>query len=256
MTIDRAASDGYKVAADAYERGRPGYPDAAIERLVAELNITPSATVVDIGAGTGRMAAALKRHTRNIVAVEPVESMRRKYQSLHAGMPILAGTAEALPIRDHTMDAAVCAQAFHWFDSQPALREIGRVLKPGGRLGLVWNVRDESYDWVAQLTRIMDPYAGDTPRFRSGKWREAFEAPSDFTPLQNSAMPQVHLGSPSMVIDRIASISFIAALPHLEKQRVLIAVNELIRTHPELAGKDQIEFPYETVLYWCTKKEG
>lgn len=256
MTIDRAAADGYQVAADAYDRGRPGYPQAAIDRLVSELRIDSGSQVVDLGAGTGQMTAALSHYAAGILAVEPVESMRRKLRALHPNIPVVAGTAESIPLADQSADVIVCAQAFHWFDGFKALAEIGRVLTPAGRLGLIWNVRDESCEWVARLTKIIDPYAGDTPRFRRGRWREVFEATDRFTPLKHASVVHHHTGPPSLVVDRIMSISFIAALPQQERRGVEKALNDLLQNHSELRGRDRIDFPYETVIYWCSRVEG
>ena len=86
------------------------------------------------------------------------------------------------------MDAVVCAQSFHWFATREALHEIRRVLKPGGAFGLVWNLRDDSVPWVAALTRIMQPFEGDAPRFHSQKWRDVFPA-EGFGPFARSALP-------------------------------------------------------------------
>lgn len=254
MAIDRAASEGYRVAADAYDRGRPGYPPEAVERLVAELQINDTSRVVDIGAGTGRLTALMEAHTSHLLAVEPVASMRQKFRALYPGLPIISGVAEQLPLLDESADVILCAQAFHWFDASRALAECARVLKPGGGLGLVWNVRDESCDWVEQLTEIIDPYAGKTPRFRSGRWREAFAQTDLFTPLQQASTPHLHRGAPDIVIDRITSISFIAALPEPQRQSVVAAVTHLIKKHPELTGKAEVAFPYEAIIYWCHKR--
>lgn len=127
--IHHAAASGFQAGAEAYDRGRPGYPEEAVAYLVDALRIGSSSTVLDLGAA--------------------------------------AENGEA--------DAVVVAAAFHWFDGDVALAEIHRVLCPTGRLGVVWNVRDESVDWMARLTDIIDVYAGDTPRFRTGAWRGAFE---------------------------------------------------------------------------------
>src|SRR4029077_945210 len=90
------------------------------------------------------------------------------------GVHAMAGTAQAMNLPDSATDAVVCAQAFHWFATESDLAEIHRVLKPGGKLGLVWNVRDESVDWVATITRIITPYEGHAPRYYKGEWRRAF----------------------------------------------------------------------------------
>ena len=85
--------------------------------------------------------------------------------------------AESILLPDASVDAVTVGQAFHWFRGHEALSEIHRVLRPGGRLGLIWNFRDETVPWVAELTRIMEPHRGSAPRAAAGTWREAFGAP-------------------------------------------------------------------------------
>jgi SAM-dependent methyltransferase len=158
-----------------------------------------------------------------------------------------------MPLADQSVDVVVCAQAFHWFASRAALREIGRVLRPGGKLGLVWNVRDESVGWVAAITRMVAPYQGDTPRFHTGEWRRLF--PNElFSELQESVVSYRHIGSAQQVIlDRMLSVSFIAALPAAERARVAGQIEALIATEPQLKDRAEIAFPYLTRAYCSTR---
>jgi SAM-dependent methyltransferase len=158
-----------------------------------------------------------------------------------------------MPLDDQSVDVVVCAQAFHWFASIAAMREIGRVLRPGGTLGLIWNVRDESVDWVAAITRIMAPYQGDAPRFHSGDWRRLF--PNElFTDLQEVTMRHLHRGSAEQVIlERVLSVSFIAALPAPERAQVATQLEALIASHPQLKDQPSIAFPYLTRAY-CSRR--
>lgn len=169
------------------------------------------------------------------------------------GATALAATAQSMPLVDASVDAVVCAQAFHWFASQDALREIGRVLKPGGKLGLVWNLRDESVDWVAAITRIITPYEGETPRFHTGDWRRLFPNPQ-FSDLAETALSYRQRGSAEEVIlDCIVSVNFIAALPAANRAQVKSALLALIASHPELNGRPTIDFPYVTRAYCSTR---
>ena len=112
----------------------------------------------------------------HVVAVEPVAEMRAQAIAANPGLETVAGTADAIPLADLSIDAVVCAQSFHWFATPQALVEIDRVLRPGGSLGLIWNVRDESVPWIAALTALMAPYEKDTPRYTSGEWKDLFPA--------------------------------------------------------------------------------
>lgn len=161
----------------------------------------------------------------------------------------LAGSAQSIPLANGFADALVCAQAFHWFATVEALEEMRRVLTAEGRLGLVWNVRDESLDWVAEITRIITPYEGDAPRFYKGDWRRPFER-APFGPLRLSTFAYEHVGPPEQVIvSRFLSVSFIAALPETEKNAVAAQLRELVASHPALKGREQVALPYRTEAY-------
>jgi SAM-dependent methyltransferase len=149
----------------------------------------------------------------------------------------------------------VVAQAFHWFDGARALAEIHRVLKPKGKLALIWNVRDERVDWIAQLTAIVDAHEADVPRYRSGRWREAFDQTDLFGPLERHQFDHVHQGTPQMVLDRVSSISFIAALPQSDKSLVLAQVRDLLATHPQTKDQQEIAFPYRTDVFCCSRSD-
>jgi len=164
-----------------------------------------------------------------------------------------SGTAEAIPVNDAAVDAVVCAQAFHWFASKAALAEIHRVLKPGGRLGLIWNVRNESVDWCAAMTAIMAPYEGNAPRYRSGEWRKVFPA-EGFGPLQEERFRNGHTGHPEQVIvERVLSTSFIAALPRPQQLIVAARLRDLIAMTPSLNRREEVTVPYQTVAFSCER---
>ena len=163
------------------------------------------------------------------------------------------GTAEATGLADRSVSLVTCAQAFHWFSDQAALAEIHRVLRPGGRLALVWNVRDESVDWVRALTGIMAPYEGGTPRYHSGNWRLPFDGRL-FTGLEETCFQHQHVGDPqAVIVDRTLSVSFIANLPEAERAGVKARLLDLIASHPELRDRESIAFPYLTHAFRCTK---
>jgi ubiquinone/menaquinone biosynthesis C-methylase UbiE len=252
--VHTAARQGFQAGADAYERGRPGYPAAAVEFLRQTFNISSTTTVVDLAAGTGKFTRQLADLGCQIIAIEPVEGMRQKFQALLPNIPILEGTAESIPLDVASVDIVTVAQAFHWFQGETALAEIHRVLKPGGYLGILWNVRDESADWVAQISKIITPYEGDAPRYRTGDWQTAFEQTDLFTPLETQTFFYVHQYDLDTAIDRVASISFIAALDAQTQQTVLQQVRELLEQHPQTCDRPIIEHPYRTEVFWCTKK--
>ncbi len=210
--------------------------------------------MVDLGAGTGKFTKLLSTITEaKIIAIEPVEGMRTKFASVLPNIEIQSGSAEQIPFLDNSIDAIVAAQAFHWFNGTRALPEIHRVLKPGGYLGLIWNVRDEARSWVAKLTKIIDPYEGGAPRYKSGKWNENFKTSQLFTVLNQAQYDHTQLGTPETVLDRVASISFISALPSQSRECVLDEVRSLLQSDPETKDQKNIEFPYQTDVFWCRK---
>jgi SAM-dependent methyltransferase len=138
VTIDPAAQSFASVAG-VYERARPEYPEAAVDWLASRLDLGPGRTVVDLAAGTGKLTRMLVPTRARVIAVEPVPEMLAELRRAAPEAQALQGTAEAIPLPDAGADAVTVAQAFHWFDPPRALREIARVLRPGGRLGLIWN---------------------------------------------------------------------------------------------------------------------
>src|ERR1700685_386337 len=244
IPIHEQASIGFERAAAAYERGRPDYPPSAVKRLVEALQIGPASRVVELGAGTGKFTRSLTTTGAQIVAVEPVEAMRHKLGERLPNITIIDGTAEAVPLPDASVDAVVAAQAFHWFRGPETLTEIHRVLKPGRGLGLIWNARDESASWLRGLTQIIEPFEGATPRYKSFRWKEAFESTSLFGPLEKAEFANVQRLPAEAMEDRVASISFIAALPDPTREAVLAQVRKLTATDPALRGRSHIAFPY------------
>lgn len=252
-SIHKFAAQGFEVSTEAYENGRPDYPVDAVECLIKTLNLDSGKFVAELGAGTGKFTKLLLKSAAKIFAVEPVEGMRKKFSSLLPNVEVLVGTAEDIPLKGSSLDAVVVAQAFHWFKGEAALKEIHRVLKPKGKIGLIWNVRDESVDWVAELTKIIDPYEKGAPRYKSGDWKQAFDKTTMLSPLEHFKFDYIQKGDSQTVIDRVASTSFIASLEADEKKSVLDRVSQLIQTHPLTKKSKVIEIPYRTDVFVCEK---
>jgi SAM-dependent methyltransferase len=253
--IHRAAGRGFEAAVEHYERGRPSYPDDAVTYLVKELGIREGTDIVELGAGTGKFTELIVHTGARITALEPVASMRAALERNCPTIRALDGTAESIPAEDESFDAAVAASAFHWFDGDRALPEIRRVLRPGCALGLIWNARDESSDWSERLTEIFDELAGpDQPRYRSGRWRRAFERTDLFGPLHHRVAYHVHHVTPSTFLDRVLSVSYVAAASESDRQRVRTQVAELLSNDPELRDRDEIVMAYRTDVFWTRRR--
>lgn len=247
--IHRTAAAGYGRAGDDYERARPDYPVDVLDALTAELGLGPSSVAVELGAGTGKFTRLLAPRLAMAVATEPVAAMRA-----HLGLvtsPVVAATAEAVPLRAGSVDAVVAATAFHWFGAEATLGEARRVLRPDGGLGLVWNNPDRDTDWVAQVWAVVDGARGSVPGNRDLRWRNAFAGKSGFSPLSHARFSHAVSLSHSELAARVASISFVAALADTERAALLDRVGVIVASHPELAGRDRITLPYRCDLYWC-----
>jgi SAM-dependent methyltransferase len=253
--IHRAAANGYEASVERYERGRPGYPTDALACLAERIGIRGGRDIVELGAGTGKLTALIVPSGASITAIEPVAAMRA---ALHRNCPtvtVLEGTAESVPLPDGSAHAVVAAQAFHWFDGERALREIHRILRPTGRLGLIWNVRDEASHWSKRLTAIFDRLSEPRdPRYRSGAWREAFETTGLFVPLRHRASRHVHTVTREGFIDRVMSVSYVASAAGDVRRDVLTEVSDLLDTDPELRGRSEIPLPYRTDVFWCERR--
>ena len=135
-------------AAEAYAAGRPSYPAEAVEWVLP----TNAERVLDLAAGTGKLTERLLERGLDVVAVEPSDEMREHIPSAATS---LAGTAEAIPLDDASVDCVVVGQAFHWFDGPAAMAEIARVLRPGGTVGLFWLLADDADPLTAKVCEVV-----------------------------------------------------------------------------------------------------
>jgi SAM-dependent methyltransferase len=250
LSVHEVASSGFGAEADAYERARPSYPPDAVAWIVDALGVGPGRDVADIAAGTGKFTRLIEPTGAWIVAVEPVEAMRARLPR----MPTAAATAERLPFRDESLDAITVAQAFHWFDATAVLEEFHRVLRPGGRLALVWNARDRSVPWVDEVWSIMDRVEKRAPWRAHEEWREsAFVETSWFGPLHEATFHHEQVLSPADVVERVRSVSHVAVLPAEPREAVLDEVRTLLRDDPATAGRDEVALPYRVDAYWTER---
>jgi SAM-dependent methyltransferase len=251
-----AAAIGFGQAAEAYVRGRPDYPPEAVAELVEVLGLRPGRRTLDLAAGTGKLTRLLVPSGADLVAVEPVAAMREALRREVPDVTVLAGRAEAIPLGEGSVDAVTVAQAFHWFDGPAALAELNRVLRPGERLALVWNVRDEerSAFW-AGITELLAPHRGDTPSHRSTLWRRAFEDTEGFSPLATRSFRYEHRTTREAAVDRVLSTSFVAALPPEGRSMIRDGVLRLLDADPAIgAGADDFVLPYRTDVQWCERR--
>jgi SAM-dependent methyltransferase len=240
-----------------YERGRPGWPHEVVDTP----GVPSTATVLDLGAGTGKLTRLLVSAFREVVAVEPSEAMRRLLVPLCPKAEVLPGTAQEIPLADDSVDAVFAAEAFHWFYDERSLAEIARVLRPHGALVLMWNLpagpTEPSIAAVEQLLAergpdpdevSYDPLDLDGPQYTSGEWCLVF-ADSPFEPLQEARLPNLQTLDRDGLVAFFASMGWLADLPDAERLPVLDEVRLLLA-----AG--EYRRPWETHVYWTRLAAG
>ncbi|WP_396910735.1 class I SAM-dependent methyltransferase, partial [Mycolicibacterium sp.] len=198
---------------------------------------------LDLGAGTGKLTTRLVERGLDVIAVDPIPEMLELLSNSLPDTPALLGTAEEIPLADNSVDAVLVAQAWHWFDPERAVKEVSRVLRPGGRLGLVWNTRDERSGWVKDLGRIIGPEHDPNSEVALGE---------PFGEIERHTVEWTSYLTPQALIDLVASRSYCITSPEKVRTRTLEQVRELLATHPALANSSGLALPYVTVCIGAT----
>lgn len=217
--------------AEEYERGRPDYDPAVVGAVAAELGVAPGGAILDLAAGTGKLTRALVRGGFDVVAVEPQAPLRALLAEQVGGERVRDGVAEKIPLPDDSVQAVTVADGFHWFDRPRALREIRRVLRPAGGLALL-NTRPDwrGASWCEELVRIMVENRVAHPHFDGPPWHEFVrnaEGWGEPWEVRVTTHPRADTGR---LLDHMASMSWIAALPEERRVVVLGQMHELLET--------------------------
>ncbi|MET0837182.1 MAG: class I SAM-dependent methyltransferase [Marmoricola sp.] len=226
----------YGPAADAYDRARPSYPDDAVSWMAG----SGRSTVLELGAGTGKLTEVLHRAGHEVLATDPLADML----SVLAGrVPVhhVVASAEHIPVRSRSIDVVVCGQSFHRFDHDLAMAEIARVLRPGGILALAWNTYDEGIPWVKRLKKLISPTADsatmamplmETPYF-------------GFVEEKQFRVWQPHTAA--TLADLARSVSHVAKMNDSARADVLAKIDALYAEYGR--GHDGMQVPYITRCY-------
>jgi SAM-dependent methyltransferase len=225
--VHPVAAAGFGAAADLYERARPSYPPEALDWTVERTGVGAGRTVVDLGAGTGKLTRLLVATGARVVAVEPVAEMRAKLEHVVPGVEVLDGTAESMPLHDGAADAITVAQAFHWFDRERAYPELHRVLAPGGFLVLLWNTRDLADPLQAAVEELLAPLRGTMQWQQSVEWQPEVERSPFFGPIERRTFALEQQSTVDGLVERVGSTSFVATLPVAEREALLERVRTL-----------------------------
>jgi SAM-dependent methyltransferase len=242
MTEQSEQALSFGPAADRYDANRPSYPPAALTWALG----TPARRVVDLGAGTGILTRVLLALGHRVQPVEPDAGMRERLAATTPDVVPLAGSAERIPLEDGSVDAVVAGQAYHWFDPEPAHAEIARVLRTGGVFAPVWNIRDESVPWVAQLTAIVDDP-------RDGRRHEGLLEHPDFGPQFDAVTSKGFRHEVPMTADLLVALVstrsyYLTATPQRQAE-LDVRIRELAAGLPEI-----FPLPYVTVIYKATRR--
>jgi SAM-dependent methyltransferase len=240
---------GFARAADVYERARPEYPPEAVAWLVERLGLRPDRVVVDVAAGTGKLTRLLVPSGARVVAVEPLAEMRAQLEEAVPCVEALEGAAEALPLPDDFADAITVAAAFHWFRAREALAEFARVLRRGGRLAIVYNLRDPESDLQQELTRMLERHGGSRVAWMRGIDDGAILKESGlFGTPEHVEFRHEQRFDPDGLVERVSSISYVALLEGREHEEFLAQVRKLGERQPS----SPFAFPYVTQI-WASR---
>ncbi|RZU65066.1 methyltransferase family protein [Microterricola gilva] len=228
-------AESFQHGADGYDRHRPGYPEESV-RWLRGAPSTPQ-DVLDLGAGTGKLSAAMLAHGDRVTAVDPSADMLRVAAERMPELTTIVGSGEHIPLPDASVDLVTVAQAWHWMDEELVTREVVRVLRPGGRLGLIWNSRDAGVPWVAALSTAMHAELNATA----------------FVPTLGAGMTVVgrHVERWTQCTDRAGILnlattrSYYLVAGEAERAAMLARIEAVLDAHPETRA-ETILLPYVT----------
>ncbi len=210
-------------AAEEYEAARAGYPPELLDLLPVEAG----ATVLDLGAGTGKLTRVLVDRYARVIAVEPLDNMRAILERVVPEAEALAGSAEAIPLPDASVDAVFVAQAFHWFATDDAVAEIARVLRPGGVFADVWNETEEPFPlpeaYLARINEIFSERTGAEDDVREEVIRRG-----PFGELHRDSVLHEQLQTRDSVLVFMRSVSYVAKLPDDERDELMAELGSLL----------------------------
>lgn len=233
MSINEIAARGFSSAADVYERGRPGYAAEAVAWVRERLGLRPGRTVLDLAAGTGKLTRDLLPFGARVIAVEPLDEMREHLERVAPAVEALKGTAEDIPLPDASVDAIVCAQAFHWFDPNRALPEIQRVLRPEGGLALLYNSRDLGDHVQKTLDDLLQPYRGTVERQWTNAHEDVVGGSALFGPVEHRSWRSEQPVSLDGLLEAAASRSYVASLDEAAREELLEQIRAAFTDEPE-----------------------
>jgi ubiquinone/menaquinone biosynthesis C-methylase UbiE len=250
--VDEIAAIGFQRAAGDYERGRPGYPAAAVDRMRQEIGIESGQMVVDLAAGTGKLTRRLvEQLPAQVIAVEPIAGMRAQLERVLPAVTVLDGTAEQIPLPDGAAHAVFVAQAFHWFRVPEAAVEIARVLDAGGALVIVRNqeVASATAPAVTAALALVRELV-QNPSMRHRVWRDELEQSKVFEPFQEWTVDNAVTQDIETFRHRVSSRSHIGAMDDDRRTQLLDEVQAVLENNGIRPGEPFV-VPTVTRVIWA-----
>ena len=245
-------SQSFGAVADLYDRARPGYPDQAVQWALEPAG-SRRLVVVDLGAGTGILTRILLRLGHDVLPIEPDGRMRDQLAAVTPGTEPLCGSAEAMPLRTGSVDAVIAGQAYHWFDPELAHPEIARVLRPGGVFSAVWNDREDSVSWLAELSVLLNGLADG-----SATTRDPHSGPVAvdewFGPVEQATFGHATTHTVDSLVDLVRSRSYYVTASAPRREKIVAAVRTLAGEHPDLETGSTFELPYLARVYRTVRR--
>lgn len=251
--VHPSAREGFGQSANLYERARSSYPEKLSLRLFKYLGAKKGDRVLELGGGTGKWTQRLIDFGFDVVVIEPSMDMRRILSRNCPKAEVIPAVAEQLPFKDQEFDHVFSATAYHWFDPELAYREVNRVLKPGGGLGLLWTSWNSTAipDWYRDVRAMIAPFETGTPRYKHMKWREPFDRDDAFKMLQFECFDNSRAVRTVEIVERLMSVSYVAALPELIRSALQKQIEGVLERY---ILKGQIfKMPEDIHIYWTHK---
>lgn len=258
MAITNASTHAsYDSVAHIYEQGRPDYPQDIVRAFLSYMQYRPGLVICDLGAGTGKLTKTLCTidPVMNIIAVEPSANMCAVFAKEIPGIPILQASAQKIPLANDSVDIVMVGTAFHWFATKQVLDEIERVLKPGGKLGLIWNIFDTEVDWVREIYNLRNTYRTDqeqTCNHDTRVWMKVFDYADAFSSLEKMTCRYGFVGTEHDVINRVLSSKIISNINSDQRDALLAAIGTVLHKHYDF--QKLFNIPYRIEMYWSVKK--
>jgi SAM-dependent methyltransferase len=248
-------SRSFGVVADEYDRLRSGPSAAALDWLLPKA----ASDVLEIGAGTGILTRLLAARVEHLTAVEPDERMRAVLAAADPRIDVLAGQAEEIPADSSSVDVVIAQSAWHWVDESRAIPEVARVLRPGGRLSLVWTGPDRSVDWMRSLWAggiVFSPEEKtDVDGRRKRRHLVSVDAggASPFLQPETKMFQWTRSMSKADLVALSATYSAVITMDEDTRRAHLEGMTRFLDEYEEFAGLDAIDVPMRSYCWRATK---